>query len=678
MALESCINPTPPALPESLVAVTTPLNLSAWAQHLAAHPDYHFTQYILNGIAHGFRIGFSHASHKCTPALTNHPSANEHPQVITDRLQLEAEKGRLIGPLDPLSHSNIQVSSLGAVPKKHSSSKWRLILDLSHPKGSSVNDGITRSICSLSYMKVEDVVNHILHVGRGAMLAKIDIENAFRHVPVHPHDRHLLGMIWNGQLFVDTVLPFGLRSAPKIFNCIADALQWMAHNRGVTYLEHFLDDYITCGAPNSDECQSNLRMLTDLCKTLNLPLAMDKLAGPTTEIVFLGILIDTVKLELRLPPEKLHRLQTMLGKWRSQKHCKKRDLESLVGYLQDASKVIRSGRTFTRRLIDLLKANHHRAHSAHIRLNVEARSDIAWWHTFIQHWNGLSMMTDSRIKHPDISICSDASGSWGCGAYWGDSWFQHQWSPSTHSFNITIKELFPIVIAAATWGHQWVNKSVCCHCDNEAVVHIINNGTSRDPIVMSLMRCLHFIAAKFNLLLSSTHLSGAHNTLADALSRNNASLFLSCCPQAHKQPSQIPPALMALLLHSKLDWTSPSWSKMFNSIFSPQLPLAQCAPTPPASGDTQHSAPSTISDLTQPTKTLFASSSLSLGSKTSNTRQSNATFRVSGSTTSCSLSRTHLPPISHDSNTSCEVSKAKRPRQDAPNTHGCLSHHKPC
>lgn len=181
-------------------------------------------------------------------------------------------------------------------------------------------------------------------------------------------------MLWNNQLFVDTVLPFGLRSAPKIFNCIADALQWIAKSQGITYLDHFLDDYITVGAPNSSECSDNLCLLILLCSILGLPLAVEKKEGPTTCLTFLGIEVDTVRLELRLPVEKLRRLQALLKRWVNYKCCKKKELESLVGHLHDASNVIRSGRTFTRRLIDLLKSAHHRPAHSFTRLNIEARS----------------------------------------------------------------------------------------------------------------------------------------------------------------------------------------------------------------------------------------------------------------------------------------------------------------
>ena len=186
-------------------------------------------------------------------------------------------------------------------------------------------------------------------------------------------------MRWNGQLYIDTVLPFGLRSSPKIFNCIADALQWIAMQRGVSYLDHYLDDFITAGTPKCAECSHNLSVLIDTCDILCLPTAMDKQEGPTTCIIFLGVELDTEKLELRLPHHKLLQLKSLLQRWIHLKSVKKNDLDSLVGQLHDASTVVRSGCTFIRRLIDALKSAHNRPSNSFVRLNIEARSDILWW-----------------------------------------------------------------------------------------------------------------------------------------------------------------------------------------------------------------------------------------------------------------------------------------------------------
>ncbi len=73
----------------------------------------------------------------------------------------------------------------------------------------------------------------VVEKGVGAQLAKIDIRSAYRIVSVHPDDRWLLGMSWEGALYVDTALPFGLRSAPKTLNVVADTVEWIARQQGV-------------------------------------------------------------------------------------------------------------------------------------------------------------------------------------------------------------------------------------------------------------------------------------------------------------------------------------------------------------------------------------------------------------------------------------------------------------
>ena len=119
------------------------------------------------------------------------------------------------------------MSRFGVIPKHNQMDSWRLIVDLSHPPGFSINDGIPKDLCSLHYVTSNDAINQIAKLGSGTLLAKADIKSAFlpTTVPVHPADQHLLQMAWNGSIYVDTCLPFGLRSAPKIFNILAHLLQ---------------------------------------------------------------------------------------------------------------------------------------------------------------------------------------------------------------------------------------------------------------------------------------------------------------------------------------------------------------------------------------------------------------------------------------------------------------------
>ena len=139
-------------------------------------------------------------------------------------LSEEVAQHRVAGPFHISAVPKIHISRFGVIPKNHKLDKWRLIVDLSYPTGHSVNDGIPTHLCRLTYITVDTAIEHILTLGASTWLAKIDIRNAFRLLPVHPADHHMLGMRWNNQIYIDTCLLFGLRSAPKLFNILANLL----------------------------------------------------------------------------------------------------------------------------------------------------------------------------------------------------------------------------------------------------------------------------------------------------------------------------------------------------------------------------------------------------------------------------------------------------------------------
>ena len=111
------------------------------------------------------------------------------------------------------------------------------------PTQCSVNEGIEPILCSLTYLSIETVAHTVSLLGTGAIMAKIDIEVAYRLLPVHPQDRLLLVIEWNGEVFCDAMLPFGLRSAPKIFNAVADGLEWILQRKGINIYTIILTIY---------------------------------------------------------------------------------------------------------------------------------------------------------------------------------------------------------------------------------------------------------------------------------------------------------------------------------------------------------------------------------------------------------------------------------------------------
>ena len=408
----------------------------------------------------------------------------------------------------------------------------------------------------------------ISQLGQGSLLAKVDIEAAYRLIPVHPHDRSLQAVRWENQIYIDPMLPFGLRSAPKIFNAVADVLHWYLRKAGIRYIEHYLDDFIIVAPPHSQLCQHHLTLLLQVCRHLGVPIAAHKTEGPSTQLTFLGIEIDTEEGQLRLPADKLSRLLSTLQEWENRKWCIRKDLESLIGLLNHACKVVRSGRSFLRRMIDLLHSvNHHPNSRTPIRLNVGFRSDLAWWLMFLQGWNGISFLWPPS-KLPCQHLTSDASGSWGCGAWHGDEWFQLQWRADSAHLSIAEKEMIPIILACAAWGSAWGNHQITCFCDNQVMIACLKSRTSKAKGLMHLLWCLVFIEAHFHCYLIPTYIDTHANHLADDLSRDNLSSFLSKVPTAKHDPTPISEALLALLLDTKGDWISLTWRQQFNGIFS--------------------------------------------------------------------------------------------------------------
>ena len=558
LSLQSCSAQPPKAVPAVLRGNPSPLRWQDWEYALANHPDRCFADYIVGGIRTGFRVGFDY-DHHCVKAKNNMHSAREHPEIIREYLAKECAEGRILGPFPPASLPGVQVSRFGVIPKK-GLNKWRLILDLS-PEGRSVNDGIRQELCSLSYVSIDDAARAVARAGRGALLAKIDIKSAYRIVGVHPEDRLLLGMLWDEELYVDTALPFGLRSAPKIFTALADALEWVVRQTGVKVMLHYLDDFLLVGEPASEQCKDNLQKLLAVFTSLHIPVASEKLEGPTTCLSFLGIELDTYLMVLRLPQEKIEELRALLAHWRTKKWCLLKDLQSLVGKLQHACKVVRPGRTFLRRMFELLRGTPKR--QCFIRLNATFRSDLAWWLMFLESWNGVSMLADVDNAPPDAHLYTDASGGIGCGAWSGRHWFQYFWPDEFAARSIAVKELVPIVMACIVWGKIWRQQNVLAHCDNQAVVEVINTGSCKDPELMQLLRSLFFITAHLEITLRAAHIPGLLNTGADALSRDNLILFHSQVPAARPSPTPLPPAAIDLLIHCRPDWMSPSWSQLF-------------------------------------------------------------------------------------------------------------------
>ena len=241
-------------------------------------------------------------------------SCSEHRDVIEDSISKDLALGRKAGPFTDPPFENFVGSPMGVYEKKRSPGKFRIIHDLSWPPGRSVNDGINPDDYSLQYISIDQAVNLVKQYGQDTLMSKIDLKDAFKHIVVRPEDWELLGTSWtrrnhNGyeqtEYYIDTVLPFGCRSSPKLFNDYAEALQYAMLNNGATCVEHYLDDYFTCGPQDSNICYTNLDTMLAICQKLGFSVQPSKVVKPTTCIEFLGIIIDSSKMELRISQERM-------------------------------------------------------------------------------------------------------------------------------------------------------------------------------------------------------------------------------------------------------------------------------------------------------------------------------------------------------------------------------------
>ena len=211
---------TPPTDPPTHTTLSSPNHV--WDAALSTHPDTRFASFIQRGLTAGFRIGFHPAQVDLQTCCRNHPSAYDHPEVVHSAIQTEVHVGRLV----PVTHP-VHTSPMGLVPKSSSRpGEFRLILDLSSPKGHALNDGIDPELCSLKYPAIDQAILLFHCFGTRCSLAKFNLSSAYRRVPVHPLDQPLLGLTWDWTTYIDKALRFGIRSAPKIFSAVADAIAW--------------------------------------------------------------------------------------------------------------------------------------------------------------------------------------------------------------------------------------------------------------------------------------------------------------------------------------------------------------------------------------------------------------------------------------------------------------------
>ena len=484
------------------------------AQLLRDYPNPQFVETLVSIASSGAHIGYEGSLHR-TVQQPNHSSSLMNSGAITAAIESEVKKGR-IKEVTSLPHHYF-CSPIGVVPKLSDGVQtgWRTIFDLSAPRGRSVNDAIPQTYGSITYETTQDAIRLVAQAGRGAIMMKRDLKSAFRHIPICASDHWLMLFEWLGRYYVDMFLPFGLRTAPRIFNLFSEALHWVFETLRGWNLTHYLDDFLIVFPPDTD-ITAYSRQFDEVLTVMGLTKAVEKDSdGPV--VTHLGFEFDSMNMEVRLPPNKKTRALRAVEHLMNASSVSFAALEEILGFLSHCCQVVPLGRTFLRQLFRLLDRKTNRLPSRRSRITPAVRKDLRWWMYFLTSWSSVSIIQLSRVTH---DVATDASGVKGIGGVYRRRLFSER-IPSRHSTkHINWKEMFAILHAFILWHKEWAGGHVRLACDNKVAVSAINKRSVYGNAILPLQTIL-LIAAVFNIDLSAFWVPSGENIVADSASRHD-------------------------------------------------------------------------------------------------------------------------------------------------------------
>ena len=317
---------------------------------------------------------------------------------------------------------------------------------------------------------------------------------------------------------MERYLPFGLRTSPFLFDLFAKALHWIMV--AVLYwgiVLHYLDDFFAILTPYDDPIVY-ANQFDQICSDLGLSVNHSKdIMGTIAD--FLGIEFDSNLMQARLPPDKLARARNTAKDLLNRAITSHQELESAVGFLSFAAKIVFPGRAFLRRPFDAL-----RKPAAVHRILTDMKADLLWSQSFLDQWDGLKLLRhlDSRLTW---HIWTDASGRHGIEGYIRE----HLSQPALEAFSIRLatrhrrkdiqfKEMKAVQQAIQLWLARLRGSKLILYCDNDACVHGLQKSSIRGS-AMAPLRDIAMLLARYDIHLVPIWIPTKVNQLADDLSR---------------------------------------------------------------------------------------------------------------------------------------------------------------
>ena len=524
---------TPNYLGARVRLVHTALNMARWRHHLIGYENSEICQFL----EYGFPIGLGTPPPVLVPASSNHGSSYSFYTWIDKFLSSGLKKKYVAGPFSKQPFEVIQLSPLMTAEKKPGGR--RPVFDATYGDFSLNNgtpsDQYLGQAIEFSYPKIEDFRRLVILSGRKCFLWKRDLSSFYLQLPMDPLDYPKVSFIWRSHLYFFIGLMFGLCNSGYNAQRVTDAVTWI-HRRlgldtdvGELYNSINYSDDIG-GVESSEEraVQSSVA-LSELLKDLGLVESFDKYHPPSTCMPYLGVMFDSVKQTMSVPPEKLSELREEIGTWRKKTTATKKTLQQLLGKLHWVSRCVRFSRPFMGRLLQQLKAMYLLPDNKKAALSPDSKLDILWWERYLRRFNGVELLyvdepldlSLSQLLDTDAKVnCGDAQ-PWGGGSYFEDEYWSRSFPHWLKDPNIGIhlKEFYVVLISCWLWGDKWTGCVVYIFCDNTAVIETLDKEKPKDPKMQDLLREFLFIVCSKKFTPVFRKIGTKENWCADFISR---------------------------------------------------------------------------------------------------------------------------------------------------------------
>ena len=492
------------------IPLVSGLNIEAWKTYLRDYPDPLLIEYL----KFGFPMSILDNDALNITTVVNHQSAIQFTQEVDEYFRKELDQGAILGPVTEVGSDMFHCSPLLTRPKD--GTKRRVIVNLSHPDGGSVNDFVDkfrfdRRPFTLKLISIDDIVKEILAL-HDPMIFKIDVARAFRNLRVDPVDVLKLGMSWGGQYYLSSAVVFGWKHGTASFQLVADAISHIMAQEGCKVLA-YVDNFLVVAERHM--ALKFYNRLSNLFAELGLPMNLDKKTPPTKSLTCLGISIDIEANILSIDNAKLVTIYEECIRVSGKKYLTKKSFQSLLGKLIYIHKCVAPARIFINRMLALFREN---VHKKRIKLTQEFFQDLLWFQKFLPNFNGITYLVKTEVLGENY-VYLDASLT-GLGAIWNNRVYSTAiFSIPGFQLKIVHLEMLNIVLALRTWGPYWQHHRIKIFCDNLAVVQVVKSSKTKDKFLAACIRNIWLVSASNDIEIIIEHIEGKKNVIADLLSR---------------------------------------------------------------------------------------------------------------------------------------------------------------